>query len=56
VGDRPFVCQDCGKAFASGSNLKQHGQIHASDEGILKHEQDINPNKRAREKTDEDRF
>ena len=28
TGVRPFVCDKCGRAFASGSNLKQHEPMH----------------------------
>mmetsp|Transcript_20963 Transcript_20963/g.15384 ORF Transcript_20963/g.15384 Transcript_20963/m.15384 type:complete len:107 (-) Transcript_20963:63-383(-) len=32
-GEKPYKCSHCEKAFASGSNLKQHMQVHTNEEG-----------------------
>eukprot|EP00347_Sterkiella_histriomuscorum_P023997 403332659 len=32
TGEKPYICNICKKKFASGSNLKQHVQVHDNDE------------------------
>lgn len=31
TGEKPYTCQNCPKTFASGSNLKQHAQVHIKE-------------------------
>ncbi|CDW77247.1 UNKNOWN [Stylonychia lemnae] len=32
TGEKPYICNFCKKKFASGSNLKQHVQVHDNDD------------------------